>query len=130
LIEDYVLIGFVERGLGHLEPSRLALVHAVALADKADSDRINPREELSYTLVLMHPGPEAVAELGKVATIAEKDEPRIAAEYHFAFGKALAAAGDRAKAKDEVARAKTAYTALGPDFKDALAEVVAFAKTL
>ena len=100
--ELFTLVGRADRGLGQLEPSRLALSRAIVLADRADRGRVAPRIELSYTLVALHRGAEAVAALAAIATVAEHDEPRIATEFHFALAKALVASGERAHAKAEL----------------------------
>jgi eukaryotic-like serine/threonine-protein kinase len=118
LNELYVAQSYVARGLGQLEDSRQLLMRSLALADKANIDRVNPRVELSYTLVLMHRAPEAVTVLDSVGTLVDSPatEPRHSAEYHLALADALWNAGNHARAIAEATKSRDAWAALGPDF--------------
>jgi serine/threonine-protein kinase len=118
LVNLVITRAYIARGLGELDDSRRLLEHAVAISDKADHDRVNPRIELSYTLVLMKRAPDAVKELYAVAPIAasQATEPRIAAEYHLALAKALVETGAHDRAFAEAMTSRDAFAGLGSDF--------------
>ncbi len=124
----YVAQAYVERGLKHYEESRQLLVHAIAIADKTGVNRVNPRVELSYTLVLMQRAPEAVTALDSVGTLVDSPatEPRHAAEYHLALADALWEAGNHARASAEATKSRDAWAALGADFTPNRDEAVAW----
>jgi tetratricopeptide (TPR) repeat protein len=124
----YVAQSYVARGLKHYEESRQLLEHAIAIADKNGMTRVNPRIELSYTLVLMHRAPEAVTALDSVAALVDTPatEPRIAAEYHLALADALWESGNHSRAVGEAAKSRDAWAALGPVFAPSRDEAVAW----
>jgi tetratricopeptide (TPR) repeat protein len=124
----YVAQSYVERGLKHYEESRQLLVRSIAIADKTGIDRVNPRVEMSYTLVLMKRAPEAVTVLDSVGTIvdAPATEPRHAAEYHLALADALWEAGNHPRAIAEATKSRDAWAALGTDFTPNRDEAVAW----
>jgi serine/threonine protein kinase/tetratricopeptide (TPR) repeat protein len=121
---DYLLLGYAQRGLGKLADSEQNLRTAVHLVEAAlgasEVEAVNPRIELSYTLVLEHKAAEAAALLAPMVALTEKSgqvAPPIAAELHMAYADAVwQAGGDRALARAQAGTARDMYAALGADY--------------
>ena len=128
-----VTLGICERNLHHLADSRGYLERAVKVAEHAPGAPpvvVNPRIELSYTLVALHRPADAIAVLAPaiahIAARAGDVPPPAAAECHVAYAKALWAAGrDPARARAEAAAGRDAYAALGKPYAGQRAEAAA-----
>ena len=122
---DYTLLAYIQRGTGKLADAERNGREAVRVVESQLGDKapgaVNPRTELSYTLVAEGKYAEAAALLAPmVALVATSKDvpPPAAAEVHMAYADALwRAGGDRARARKEAAAARDAFGALGAPFK-------------
>jgi len=126
LNSDYILLAYLDRSLGRLADAEREGREAVRVIEKAfganDPNAINPRIELSYTLVKAGKAGEAVALLEPMVALAERNhqvQPPAAAEVHTAYADALwRAHGDRARARAAALKGRDAFAALGAGYDD------------
>jgi hypothetical protein len=134
---DYLLLGYAQRGLGKLADSEANLRTAVKLVESAGNEgeveAVNPRVELSYTLVLEHKAAEAAGLLAPMVALANKSgkvAPPIAAELHMAYADAVwAAGGDHALARAEATTSRDAFAALGAGYEPQRDHAIEWLKT-
>ncbi|MEO6771824.1 MAG: serine/threonine-protein kinase [Kofleriaceae bacterium] len=130
LVDLYVLVGYVAREQHRLDDAITAFRRAVALADASDGmvDPVNPRIEMSYTLLLQHRAADAVALLSPMLAVIARGEtpPPAVAELHLALARALWDAGDRTKARTEATASREAWAALGPPYENQRAQAASW----
>jgi tetratricopeptide (TPR) repeat protein len=121
LNSDYILLAYVERGTGKLADAEKHGREAVRVVEgklgASAAQAVNPRTELSYTLVAEGKAAEAAALMAPMLAVADVPPPA-AAEAHMAYADALwRAGGDHARARAEAAKSRDAFAALGAPFK-------------
>ena len=122
-----LLRGYVARGQQRYAESIADLRRAVAvsIAGGVPAATVNPKIELSYTLVLDGKAREAVDLLAPLVEVPGVP-PMIQAELQLALAEALWNAGDKARARTAAAASRDAWTALGEDFAGQRAQAEAW----
>ncbi|MBA3461135.1 MAG: tetratricopeptide repeat protein [Deltaproteobacteria bacterium] len=123
-----LLRGYVARGQKRYADSISDLRRAVSLTETSDvvSSTVNPKIELSYTLVLDGKAREAVDLLVPLVAIPGVP-PMTKAELHLALADALWGAGDKVRARKEAAASRDAWAALGEGFEGQRVQAEAWA---
>ncbi|HTJ47638.1 MAG TPA: serine/threonine-protein kinase [Kofleriaceae bacterium] len=124
LNSDYILLAYVDRGLGRLDDAEREGREAVRVVEKTfgtdNPNAVNPRIELSYTLVAEKKYADAAALLEPMVALSERDPqvtPPAAAEVHTAYADALwRAGGDRDKARAAAVKGRDSFAALGAPY--------------
>ncbi len=127
---DYILLGAIDRDAGRLADAERENREAARVVEKAfgtnDPNAVNPRIELSYTLVAAGKAREAATLLAPMVALADTGDqvaPPAGAEVHMAYADALwQARGDRARARAAAIKGRDAWAALGADDQRAHAD--------